>query len=208
MTRRWLTRVAAVVAVPALVVPALSTPAVAAGAPKTPTVAKVAKLYPHLAGGSAQETTSKVKSVTKKCKAGKTVKGAKARYTSYLPADPAGAGTASSPYLSVAALKFRSAKDAVKYLKTASKAAKCPATDLGSGEQVDVKVKKLAFKLGDQRWGYTVTAKMSGQTFITQSLLVRKGKAIVNVGASSFDGKAPSAPQAIKLTKLALKTAS
>jgi hypothetical protein len=208
MTRRWLTRAVVALAVPALAVPALTTPAVAAGAPKVPSLEKVAAIYPFLAGGQAMESTSSVKGVTKKCKSGKPVKGASARYASYLPSDPAASGTADSPYLSVAALRFRSPKDAVAYLRGANAGTKCPAVDLGTGEKVKVKVKKLAFKLGDERWGYTVTAKFSGRTYITQSLLAREGKVIVTASASASDGSTPSSSKAIKLAKVTLKTAS
>lgn len=208
MTRRWLTRAVVALAVPALAVPALTTPAVAAAAPKVPTLDKVASIYPYLAGGESMESTSSVKSVTKKCKSGKPVKGAKARYASYMGADPLAAGKADSPYVSVAALRFRSAKDAAAYLRGAGKSTKCPAVDLGTGEKVKVKVKKLAFKLGEERWGYTVTANFSGQTFVTQSLLARQGKVIVTASASASDGGTPSAAKAIKLAKVTLKTAS
>lgn len=209
MSRRWLTRTAVALAVPVLAVPALTTPAVAASAPKVPTVAKVAKIYPYLAGGTATEATSKVKSAGKNCKAGKPVKGASARSASYMPADFTAGGSAASPYVYTSALKFRNAKDAAAYLKGSSKnTKKCPGIDLGTGGDVKVKVKKLKFKLGDESWGYTVTTTFSGTTSVSQSLLARKGKIIITVGASAMDGGTPSAKQATKLAKLTLKTAS
>lgn len=200
---RWLSRAVVALAVPVLAVPPLTTPAHAAKAPKVPAVAQVAKIYPHLAGGTASTSTSSVKSI-KKCKSGKAIKGATSASAAYSPAQYA-TPTAAAPLVYVSALKFRNTKAAVKYLRSASKATKCP-VDVG-GTKVKVKVKKLKVRLGDQSWGYTVTATISGQKFVSQSVVARKGKKIITTGVSATDGGTPSAKKAVKLAKLTLKTA-
>jgi hypothetical protein len=207
MSRRWLSQALVALAVPALLVPTLSSPAVAAKGPAVPSVAKVAKIYPYLAGGSSTESTTKVTRIDKNCKSGKAVKGAKATAAAYSPADPATAsGTADSPLVFVSAMTFRSAKDAVSYLRQSSKATKCSSA-IGLGDDVKVKVKKFKVKLGDQSLGYTATVTFSGQAFTSQSVLVRAGKHIVTAGASATDGSVPNKKSAISLVKLAVKSA-
>ncbi|GAA4731038.1 hypothetical protein GCM10023350_12960 [Nocardioides endophyticus] len=206
MSRRWLSRALVALAVPALVVPTLSSPAVAAKGAAVPSVAKVAKIYPYLAGGSATTSTTKVTRIGKDCKPGKPVKGATVTSATYSPADPAAAtGTADAPSVFVAAMKFRSAKDAVSYLRESSKATKCSAAGIGDG--VKVKVKKFKVKLGDQSVGYTVTVTFSGQSFTRQSVLARDGKYIVTAGASAVDGSVPDKKKAVSVARLAVKTA-
>ena len=207
MSRRRLSRALVALAVPALLVPTLSTPAVAAKGPGVPSVTKVAKLYPYLAGGSATTSTTKVTRIGKDCKPGKPIKGAKATTATYSPADPAAAtGTADSPVVFVSAMKFRSTKDAVSYLRQGSKATTCSAA-IGGGEDVKVKAKKFKVKLGDQSLGYTATVTFSGQAFTSQSVLVRDGKRIVTAGASAIDGSVPDKKKAISLAALAVKAA-
>jgi hypothetical protein len=207
MSRRWLSRALVALAVPALLVPTLSNPAVAAKGASVPSVAKVAKIYPYLAGGSATKSTTKVTRIGKNCKPGKAIKGAKVTSVAYSPADPAAAsGTADAPFVFVSAMRFRNAKDAVSYLRQGSKATKCSAA-LGTGDDVKVKVKKFKVKLGDQSLGYTATVTLSGQAFTSQSVLVRDGKHIVTAGTSAIDGSAPAKKKAISLAKLAVKTA-
>jgi len=104
-------------------------------------------------------------------------------------------------------MKFRNAKDAIKYLHGTSKGAKCPVKDPTTGKDMKVKIKKIRFRLGDERWGHTVTATFSGQKMVSHSLLVRDGKYIVTAGVTATDGKTPNTKKAIKLTGLALKTA-
>lgn len=211
MSSRRLTRALIALAVPALTVSALSAPAnAAAKGPAVPSVAKVAKIYPHLAGGTSDPITSKLNWPSKKCgKQGKVIKGAKATFASYLSADPADyAATAEKPMTYVSAMKFRNAKDAIKYLHGTSKGAKCPVKDPTTGKDVKVKIKKIKFRLGDERTGYTVTASIAGQKSVNHSLLVRDGKYIVTAGVMAMDGKTPNTKKAIKLTGLVLKTAS
>jgi hypothetical protein len=204
MSRRLVARAIIALAVPALLVPALSTPAVAARGASVPSVEKVAGIYPHLAGGSATESTDKVKGLTKKCELGKAVKGASITSSAYSSADPAAAfGTADAPIVGVSALKFRNAADAVKYLKSGSKASKC--APAGTGDDVKVTVKKFKVKLGDQSQGFTVAATYQGSTFTSQSVQVRDGKFLLVVSASTIDGSVPSAKQAVSLAKLAVK---
>ncbi|HTW17222.1 MAG TPA: hypothetical protein VMF51_18980 [Nocardioides sp.] len=211
MSARRLTRALIALAVPALTVTALSAPATAAAkGPAVPSVAKVAKIYPHLAGGTSDPTSSKLHWPSKKCgKQGKVIKGAKATFALYSSADPADyAYTAAKPMTYVSAMKFRNAKDAIKYLHGTSKGAKCPVKDPSTGKDMKVKIKKIKFRLGDERWGYTATVTMAGEKSVSHSLLVREGKYIVSASAMSLDGKAPNTKKAIKLTGLALKTAS
>jgi hypothetical protein len=207
MSRRLLSRALVALAVPALLVPTLSNPAVAAKGADVPSVAKVAKIYPYLAGGSATKSTAKVTRIGKDCKPGKAIKGASVTSAAYSPADPAAAtGTADTPFVFVAAMKFRSAKDAVSYLRQSSTATKCSAAT-GIGDGVKVAVKKFKVKLGDQSLGYTATVTFSGQSFTSQSVLVRDGKRILTAGASAVDGSVPSKKKAISLAKLTVKTA-
>ena len=71
-------------------------------------------------------------------------------------------------------------------------------------------MKKIGFTLGDERWGYQIrsTCTIAGQTTssVFNSLFARKGRFIVYTGAMSMDATAPSIPQSIALTELALKT--
>ena len=71
-------------------------------------------------------------------------------------------------------------------------------------------MKKIKFKLGDERWGYQIqsTCTIGGQTTssVFNTLFVRKGQFIVYANAMSMDASAPSIPKSIDLTALALKT--
>lgn len=207
MSRRRLSRALVALAVPALLVPTLGSPAVAAKGAGVPSVAKVAKTYPYLAGGSTTKSTTKVTRIGKDCKPGKAIKGAKATTATYSPADPAAPiGTADAPVVFVSAMTFRSTKDAVAYLRQGSKATTCSAA-IGGGDGVKVKAKKFKVKLGDQSLGYTATVTYSGQAFTSQSVLVRAGKHIVTAGASAIDGSVPNKKKAISLAALAVKAA-
>lgn len=210
MTRR-LHRALVPLAAAALVVPATASTASAAKAPGVPGVAAVAKIYPHLAGGSATKgTASIVRLPGKKCDGqGKKVKGAKQTFVSYSAADATSAGTGKEPTLIVSATRFPSAKAATGYLKASATAAKkCPTAGLPDLGDIQVKVSKIKVNLGQQSWGYRVKVVSESFTVVTNSILVRKGKNIVSTGASSLDGTAPSKTKSVKLTKLALKTAS
>lgn len=210
MSHHRLTRALIALAVPALTVSALTTPATAATkGPAVPTVEQVAKVYPHLAGGTAYAASSKVLGLGRNCKPGKPIKGASATTASYTSADPADyAATAARPMVYASAMRFRSAQDAIAYLHASTKGAgKCPVTDPATGEHVKVSIKKIRFKLGDERWGYTVTASMADVTTVSHSLLVRAGKVVVSTGAMSMDGAAPDVARAVKLTAVALRTA-
>lgn len=204
---RRLTRVLVAAAVPVLLVPLAGAPAQAAvKAPGVPTSGEVGNIYGHVKGSDVLKNPTKAYRA-KNCKRGKAIKGTKGTSAYYQPKQ-AGSPTAAKPSLSVTALTFKSAAQAADYLDEGKKAAKCPAIDLGSGDEVKTKVKPFAFKLGDERWGYTVTAKLSKDTTtVTQLTLVRDGKEIVTVGASSLDGKAPSKKKVVKLTGLALRKA-
>jgi hypothetical protein len=211
MTRR-LTRALVALAVPALTVTALSTPAEAAAkGPKVPTVDQVATVYPHVAGGTAYPSSGKVYGPGRNCKPGKPIKGASATSASYQSADPMDyASTGEKPMLSVSAMRFRTTQDAIDYLHGTKNVGKCPVKDPVTGEEVKVKVKlkKIRFKLGDERQGWTITSTMSGLTSISHSLLVRDGKFIVSAFVMSTDGQEPPVKKAVDLTALTLKTAT
>jgi hypothetical protein len=211
MHRRRLTRALVALAVPALTVPALATSATAAAtAPAVPSVAAVAKIYPHFDGGSSSESVvSKIRSVGKDCKPGKVIRGAKGRSASYLPADPADyAMTGAEPGVFTTAMRFRSARDAVKYLHaSATSTENCPTTGSG-GDDVDAKITRIKFRLGDERQGYKIQITQDDTTLIMDSLLVRDGRYIVTAGVMSTDGQAPAVKKAIQLMKVAVDTAT
>lgn len=214
MNRRWLSRaLVALVAPAALNVPALVPTASAAAGPGVPSVTEVAAIYPHLAGGTSSESTSKVIGPGRNCKPGKPVKGASARSASYLApltsTDPTDfAMTGAKPGVFVSAMRFRSAKSAIDYLHKSSKSTRtCPVpSPSGDGTTVKAKTTRIRFKLGDERWGYKSQISVSGQTVISDTLFVRDGKYVVYASAFSVDGVAPSVPKAIQLTKLALRS--
>lgn len=222
MNRRWLTRALIALAVPALTVSALTTSATAAGGAKVPTIDAVAKTYPHLAGGTASESAMKVYGPGKKCNTTKVVKGASGRSASYSPdytsGDPnAYLMTGERPMVSVQAYKFPTTKAAIAYLHGYAKATKkCPGTNpggggTGDGSKPDCKtsMKKIAFKLGNERWGYQIKSSctISGQqtSSVFNSLFSRKGRFIVYTSAMSMDTSAPSIPKSVELTATALK---
>jgi len=218
MHRRWLSRALIALAVPALIVPAAT--ATAAAPAKVPTIDAVAKIYPHLAGGTASESTSKVLGPGKKCKAGKAIKGASSTSASYSPdymtADPGALlPTGATPMLSVTALKFPNAKLAIAYLHGFQTSYKdCPGGGGGAGggggggQLPDCKysMTKIKFKLGDERWGNQMKSVCPDSSSVMNMLFARKGKVIVYVNAMSMDATAPSIPSSIDLTKLALGT--
>lgn len=219
MHRRWLTRTLIALVVPAaLTAPALTSSATAAGGAKVPTVEAVAKVYPHLEGGTSTESAGKVYAPGKKCKTGKAIKGASQRTASYSPdyssGDPSAYElTGERPGVYVTAMKFPTAKAAVKYLRGyQATTKKCPGSGGGGtgGTSCKAKSTKIKFKLGNERWGFqtrsTCTTGDTTTTSVFNSLFVRKGRFIVYTGAMSLDATAPSIPKSISLTKLALKT--
>ncbi|WP_028644936.1 hypothetical protein [Nocardioides sp. URHA0020] len=226
MNRRWLSRALIALAVPALVVPAVAGPATAAAkAPGVPKIAAVAKIYPHLKGGTATVSTTKVYGPGKKCNTTKVIKGARGRSASYAPkydpSDPSSyLATGARPSVSVQAYKFPTAKAAVKYLHGyAAYAKKCPGSSAGGGggtggdaPKCKTSMKKIRFKLGNERWGYQMrsTCTIAGHktSSVFNTLFVRKGRVIVYTGAMSMDATAPSIPKSVKLTARALKAAA
>ena len=222
MHRRWLSRALIALAVPALTVTAASSPATAAGAAKVPTIDQVAKIWTHLEGGTAHQSTGKVFGPGKKCKAGKAIKGASATSASYFPDYTSGDPdvfeiTGKTPMLSVTAMKFPSTKAAIAYLRGYGKAYKdCPGGGAGGGGggtggmKCKSSMKKIAFKLGDERWGYQYKMKCTKAGVTTRSvfnsLFSRKGKFIVYTNLMSMDASAPSIPKSVELTELAMKT--
>ena len=223
MHRRWLTRALIALAVPALTVPVIASSATAAASyPDVPTIDDVAKIYTHLDGGTASDSTSKVYGPGKKCKPGKAIDGAGARSASYSPDYTSGDPDVyvidgEHPMISVTAMKFPNTKAAIKYLHGYSKTAKdCPGGGSGGGggggggSSCDTSMKKIKFNLGDERWGYQYksTCRTGGQTTtsVFNMLFSRDGKYIVYTTAMSMDETAPSIPKSIDLTDLALKS--
>ena len=131
MHRRWLSRTLIAFVVPALTVTALASSATAATV-DVPTIDAVATIYPHLEGGTANESTGTVYGPGKKCQAGKPIKGASSATASYSPDYTSGDPSVyvidgEHPSLSVTAMKFPSTKAAIAYLHGTAKSTKdCP----------------------------------------------------------------------------------
>lgn len=219
---RRLTRVLIALVAPALTVVALDTAAIAAPAPDVPTIDATAKIYTHLENGAVSESTAKVYGPGKKCKSGKPIKGASARFGSYSPDYTSGDPsvyeiTGKTPSVYAQAIRFPTAKAAIQYLHGYAKhTKKCP-TGSGSGgghgkPHCKATMKKIKFSLGDERWGYqirsTCTIEDRTSTTVMNTLFARSGRFIVYTGAMSMDATAPSIPDSISFTKLALKSAS
>ncbi|WP_134739276.1 hypothetical protein [Nocardioides sp. 503] len=204
MSRRLMSRALVVLAVSALILPALSTPAVAGKGVAVPSFDKVAKIFPYLAGGSAFEATDKVRQVRKNCKSGKTIKGATKTAVAYSPAPkPIPPGTPYPPSLGLVGAKFASAASAARYLRRTMKTMKC--TRPGRGDY-KIRTKKFKVAFGDEGRGYTSTAAFPGQTYASQTVLVRRGKFVILVAISSYNGPWPSRKKTVKLAKLAVRT--
>ncbi|MFC7494494.1 MULTISPECIES: hypothetical protein [unclassified Nocardioides] len=224
MSRRWMNRALIALVVPVVTVPVLATSATAAGAAKVPTAEATAKIYPHVS--TVSESTSKVFGPGKKCGSQKVIKGASQTSASYSPdySDPALLEdptafemTGERPGLSATAMKFPSTKAAIDYLHGYEKyAKKCPVTNPGggggggTGGQPDCKssMKKINFKLGDERWGYQMKLTCPDSSTVMNSLFARDGKFVVYTTAMSMDATAPSIPKSVEFTKLGLTTVS
>ncbi len=191
-------------------VPALAPAAQAAPAPKVPSVAAVAKVYPHFAGGQSFESKiDDVRAPAKKCNRTKKVKGATGNGASYMAPDAAG-GTGAKPGLTVVAYRFPSPAKAKSFLGAAARQAKkCPGGGIVVPGIKSTKAKAFKVKLGDTSQGVTVTIKTdSGSTYVSNVVVARKGKFIVNTVTTAMDGTKPVVKKSIKATALALKTAS
>lgn len=223
MSRRWLTRALIALAVPALTVPAIASSATAAATAQVPTVDAAAGIYQHLENGTAYESTSKVFGPGKKCKPGKAIKGASARSASYSPDYSSGevpAITGETPMVSVTAMQFPTEKAAIAYLRGYGKSAKdCPAGGGGGGGgggtpgiKCTTSMKKIAFDLGDERWGYQykMSCKQGDETThsVFNTLFSRQGKFVVYANMMSMDASAPSIPKSVDFTELAMKVVS
>lgn len=214
---RLVNRVLIALAVPALLIPAAS--ATAAGTAQVPSIDAVADIYQHLEGGSSYESSSKVYGPGKKCKPGKAIKGASSRSATYNPDYSSGEIpdiTGETPMVSVTAMKFPSAKSAIAYLHGYDKSAKDCGPGGGSGggggggggPKCKSSMKKIAFQLGDERYGYQFKMKCEDSSSVINTLFTRKGQFIVYANVMSMDASAPSIPKSVDLTELALKTVS
>lgn len=207
---RIVARLGVAVAAAALTVPALAPAAQAAPAPKVPSVAKVAKVYPHFKGGQIFESKiNDVRAPAKKCNQTKKVKGAVGNGASYMTADAAG-GTGAQPGLTVVAYRFPSPAKAKSYLTAAARQAKkCPGGGIVVPGIKSSKAKAFKVKIGDTSQGVTVTITTdSGTKYVSNVVVARKGKFIINTVTTAADGKKPAVKKSIKVSALALKTAS
>lgn len=206
MSGRLMSRALAAVAVAALIVPALGAPAAAARGVAVPSIEKVAQIYPYLAGGGASTVTDGVPYISKRCKSGKDIKGATRTSVAYSPVSkPIPPGSPFPPYLSLMGAKFASAASAARYLTSTLRTITC--RQPGGGDY-DVKIKKFKVSIGDEGVGYISTAAFPGQTYEGQTVLVRKGKFVVFVSISSYNGPTLSRKRTVKLAGLAVRTAS
>ena len=201
MQMRRLRQALVAVIVPAALVGLTVGPAdAAAKAPKIPAPAKVAAIYPHLAGVAPTTYTGAVKSST--CTPATLVKGAKTSSALYsTTATP----TASAPYVTVAAIRFKSAAKAKAYLKKAIEFSKCEAAALGF--TLTATPFKFKVKGTDQRVGFNAVQTISGYSVASETLLARKGEKLVSVTAVSGDATVPALAPAQALLKVAVKTA-
>jgi hypothetical protein len=215
MTHRWLTRALVAVAVPALLVPTVASSATAAPKPPAvPALAAVAKIYPHLKGGSVDISREKVRAAGKNCKPGKVVKGASGQTAVYVPtfdesADPDTVVTSMGEIVFVTAERFPSVKAAHQYLRGGlADTENCADVDGPLGPDAKVTFKKIGTKLGAERWGFQVTWATEETKTIMNAFFVRKGKDVVSVfsAPTGESATAPSIPKTVALTRLALKT--
>jgi hypothetical protein len=205
MNSRRLTRVLVALVAPALLLPA-ATATAAPPAPAVPTLEAVTKIYPHLEGGRMHATRErKVVMPSETCKRGAVVKGASGRGATYVgPPEPDyGPPTGAEPALTVTAERFPSAKVASRYLHAAVReGADCPAAD-----DEDLRLRKIRFGLGDQRWGARATMGPRRYKIRINVLFVRDGKRFVAVTSfATGGGRAPSVSKTIALARLALNT--
>ncbi|TNM42712.1 hypothetical protein FHP29_06760 [Nocardioides albidus] len=200
MQMRRLRQAFIAVIVPAALVGLTVGPAdAAAKAPKVPSPAKVAAVYPHLAG--VTPTVVSATPQTDDCLPAKVVKGAKSTAALYSASAPA----AATPSVTVSAIRFKSATRAKAYLKKAADIMAC------QFQKMSLTFTSTAFKFKlkgtDQRVGLTTQQGTTGFTVAGQTLLARKGEKVVSVTAISGDATAPSLDPAVKLLKVAVKTA-
>ena len=182
--------------------------------PAVPTLAAVAKIYPHLKGGTADITREKVRSAGKNCKQGKVVKGATGQSAVYMPAldgtyDPETLATSKDEIVFVTAERFPSVATAHQYLRAGlADTEHCADVDGPLGPDAKVTYKKIGSKLGAERWGFQVTWATDESTTIMNAIVVRQGQDVVSVFGMPMGetGTAPSIQKTVALTRLALKT--
>jgi hypothetical protein len=214
MTHRWLTRALVAVAVPALLVPVVASSATAAPKPPAvPTLAAVAKIYPHLEGGHADVTREKVYAAGKKCQQGKVIKGATGRDVLYMPKpaeEPDGLlPTGEEPVVFISTARFSSTKAARAFFAAdRADTKKCLGTDGPLGPKAKMTLKKFRVGLGSESWGYQATWATKKATSSAALITVRKGARLIGVFSMALEGRTvPSIPKTIALARLALKTA-
>ena len=211
MQTKRLVRALTVLAVPALLVPALATSAEAAPKPPAvPTLAAVTKIYPTLRGGDVEVQREVVRAAGKGCAMGKKVRGAVGREATYMPKmDPDATGfgvTGAAPMIDIISERLPSSKVTRSYVKGQfAQTRKC--IDGGDPDVTVTSSRSFRVALGDQGMGYRAAVEVSGAPMTVNLVAVRAGKQVVVVSAVSMDTSAPSIPKTIRLARLALKTA-
>jgi hypothetical protein len=200
--------------IPAMTIPALTIPALAAPAgtapkgPQLPSVEQVAKIYPHLDGGTADVESSPVPALDEECQDGKPIKGSRLSIALYTPADPTSMATLTrKPIVITAALSFRSLRAAQGYYDDfADEASSCLGLDdlTGTPDGAEVTTKRIRFRLGDERSGGTTTLTHRKRTATSHVLLVREGRTLV---LSVVIGRDNPAAKAVRLARTTLAAA-
>lgn len=199
MKHRRLARALTLLAVPALLVSALSSPADAVRpAPETPSPNAVRNVLPNLQNASTFSVAGQVRSTRKDCTPGKVVRGSTARTTMYMPR-----GRRSTPFAVVEAARFRTAADARAQLRRVGRP-KCA----GDGLFGPVgKTTRVRFHVGDHRVGFRSVQRHGGETAAMYFLSATRGRVLVTTMVFAGGRHVPSERQAIRFARLALRTA-
>lgn len=209
MTTR-LARALLALALSLVAVPALATPADAAPkGPAVPTVKQVARIYPHLKGGTADVDSQAVPALTGDCEEGKPVRGSRGTMAHYEPSEsPSYEDLFRQPFVLTGALSFRSVRDASDYYDELTESATRCLSLLEpdpAAHGVTVTTRKIRFGLGDERYGSTTTASRRKRTAVNHTLVVRDGR-IVTVSVVFAAGRTPTG-KAVRLARVTLRTA-
>lgn len=206
MTSR-LARTALALALPALALTTVAAPAVAAApGPAVPSVEQVARIYPFLDGGSSEVEASKVPRLMEDCSEGRPYAGSRARIAGY-SSDGSSADPFAEPIVLVGTLSLRSVREASEVTRAfADGFTSCTGADADEEDGLHATVRKVRFRAGEERSGFTVTIREQGQRYVQHVLTARTGKRVVLVVVMSFRGGSPVA-KAIQLTRLGVRVA-
>ena len=188
-------------ALPALLVVGLATPADAMPtAPETPSVNAVARVFPLLKNGMSLSVASRVRQVRLNCRVGDPVEGSTERETTYLQR-----GLRFGRIAQVTAARFASAADVRTYLRRAARA-RCLGLSGTKGEP-GLATTRLHFRLGDHRVGFQAVQTDGKHAVGGYFLFVSRGRTVVSTIVSSTSRQFPPAEKAVRLTRMALRTA-